>query len=207
MKLHPLQRGNLISFGRYPQGAKGEVQPIQWQVLEVKEDRALLLSRYVLDMQPFYSEKGCVRWIDSTVCQWLRETFLPTAFSQEEQAEIFYPAPKQDPNEDFLTWLIFGGEERIDDPVFLLSTEEVKQYFPNENGLFCTGATAQMTPWVQVNHPELGERNQNVCWWLRSSSNQSSFAYIVSPVDSIGASMIDPNNRQGVRPAIWVKIG
>ena len=91
MKLHQLQPGNPVSFGRYPQGAKGEVQPIAWQVLEVREDRALLLSRYVLDMQPFYSETGCVRWIDSTVCQWLRETFLPTAFSQEEQAEIEQP--------------------------------------------------------------------------------------------------------------------
>ncbi|MDY5986458.1 MAG: DUF6273 domain-containing protein, partial [Lachnoclostridium sp.] len=59
----------------------------------------------------------------------------------------------------------------------------------------------------QANHPDLGERNHNVCWWLRSSSNQSPFAYIVSPVDSIGFSMIDPNNLQGVRPAIWVKIG
>lgn len=207
MKLHQLQSGSQVSFGRYPQGAKGEVQPIAWQVLEVKEDRALLLSRYVLDMQPFYSEAGRVRWIDSTVCQWLRETFLPTAFTQEEQTEIYHPAPKQDPNEDFLTWLLFGGEERIDDPVFLLSAEEVKQYFPNENGLFCTGATAQMTPWVEANHPGIDQMNGNVCWWLRSSSNQSPFAFIVSPVDSIGASMIDPNNRQGVRPAIWVKIG
>ena len=109
MKFHPLQPGSQVSFGRYPQGARGEVQPIAWQVLEVKEDRALLLSRYVLDMQPFYSETGCVRWIDSTVCQWLRETFLPTAFSQKEQEEIYYPAPKADPNEDFLTWLLFGS--------------------------------------------------------------------------------------------------
>ena len=207
MKFHPLQPGSQVSFGRYPQGARGEVQPIAWQVLEVKENRALLLSRYVLDMQPFYSEAGCVRWIDSTVCQWLRESFLPTAFTQEEQTEIYHPAPNQDPNEDFLTWLLFGGGERIDDPVFLLSTEEVKQYFPNENGRFCSGATAQMTPWVLANHPDIHERNQNVCWWLRSSSNQSPFAFIVSPVDSIGFSMIDPNNRQGVRPAIWVKIG
>lgn len=174
MKLHQLQSGNPVFFGRYPQGAKGEVQPIAWQVLEVKEDRALLLSRYVLDMQPFYSEAGCVRWIDSTVCQWLRETFLPTAFSQEEQAEIYYPAPKADPNEE---------------------------------GMFCSGATAQMTPWVEANHPGIDQMNGNVCWWLRSSSHQSPFAFIVSPVDSIGGSMIDPDNRQGVRPAIWVKIG
>lgn len=103
--------------------------------------------------------------------------------------------------------MLFGGEERIDDPVFLLSTEEVKQYFPNENDLFCSGATAPMTPWVQVNHPDLGESNHNVFWWLRSSSNQSPFAYILSPVDSIGLSRIAPDNRQGVRPAIWVKIG
>ena len=39
MKFHPLQPGSQVSFGRYPQGAKGEVQPIAWQVLEVKEDR------------------------------------------------------------------------------------------------------------------------------------------------------------------------
>ena len=204
MNMRQLQPGSPVFFGRYPQGAEGEVQPIEWQVLEVRENRALLLSRYVLDMQPFHSETGCVRWIDTTVCQWLRETFLPTAFSREEQAEIHHPDPKADPNEDFLTWLLLGGEERIDDPVFLLSTEEVGQYFPNDIGHYHTGSAARMTPWVGATYPDVSQVNGNVCWWLRSSSSQYPYASIVSPVDTLGASLVDPDNRQGVRPAIWV---
>ncbi|MGN1019616.1 MAG: DUF6273 domain-containing protein [Aristaeellaceae bacterium] len=207
MNIRHLQPGNQVSFGRYPQGAMGEVQPIAWQVLDVREDRALLLSRYVLDMQPFHSEQRGVRWMDSAVRQWLQETFLPTAFSREEQAEICRTASEADPFDDFPTRMLSDGEEQTDDPVFLLSTEEVRQYFHNENELFCTDATAQMTPWVAASHPDVDEMDDNVCWWLRSRSGQRPFAFIVSPVDSIGVSMISPDNCQGVRPALWVRIG
>ncbi|MGN1020957.1 MAG: DUF6273 domain-containing protein [Aristaeellaceae bacterium] len=200
-----LQPGQEVTFGRYPQGAGNEVQPIAWQVLEVRDDRALLLSRYVLDAQPFYTEAGITRWIDATVRQWLQETFTPAAFTRQEQKLIWHPAPKADPNEDFLDWLR-GEEERIDDPVFVLSQGEVLQYFPSENGLFCTGASAAMTPWAEANFPDVYQVDGKACWWLRNTFNQMPFAFIVSPVDSIGASMIDPHNCQGVRPALWVRL-
>ena len=42
--------GSIIKLGHIPAGE----EPIEWQVLEVKEDRALLLSKYVLEYRPFH---------------------------------------------------------------------------------------------------------------------------------------------------------
>lgn len=87
---------------------------------------------------------------------------------------------------------------------FLLSKADIAHDFPGEDELFCTGASAAMTAWAEANHPDVDEMDGNVCRWLRSSMNQNPFAMIVSPVDSIGVSMVYPNNLRGVRPAMWV---
>ena len=40
--------GDFVKFGCYPQTVKGEVRPVEWQVLARENNRALVLSRYGL---------------------------------------------------------------------------------------------------------------------------------------------------------------
>ena len=91
------------------------------------------------------------------------------------------------------------------DPVFLLSTADVAQYFPNEDTRFCPGASADASDYVREQYGDVIDGNGGQLWWLRSSMPESPMAYAVSPCDSVGISMIGDGSLQGVRPAMWLK--
>lgn len=195
-----VRAGDSLFLGLYPQDGRGEDYPIEWKVLAVEEERVLVLSRFVLDMQPFHTENVVMRWENSSLRSWLNGEFMEAAFDEEELEAICNPGPAEDPIGDVL-WQMFGLETAtsgVGDRVFLLSTSDVQQYFPSADGnsLFCSGASAQCT--------EFSEGDSEVCWWLRSSISSYPMAHIVSPVDSVGMSMIDGGNKQGVRPALWL---
>ena len=42
-----------LNFGSYPQGPNGEVEAIEWFVLDSSEDKKLLLSKHALDCMPY----------------------------------------------------------------------------------------------------------------------------------------------------------
>lgn len=45
-----------LTLGTFPQTAEGERLPILWRVLSVEEDRALILSEYVLEARPLHGD-------------------------------------------------------------------------------------------------------------------------------------------------------
>ena len=56
--------GSIVRFGDYEQDndeGNGE-EPIEWIVLDVDGDRALLLSRYALDAQPYNTYTKRITW-------------------------------------------------------------------------------------------------------------------------------------------------
>lgn len=196
-----------MTLGRWPQGADGTVEPIQWKVLSCENDRLLILADKVLDMQPFDHAAQPVRWENCSLRQWLQEVFLPQAFTEAEREMIFCNPPSEDPAGYFL-WRMFGMEtatSTLADPVFLLSAADVAQYFPNENTLFCPGASTDASDYVQKQHGDVIDGNGGILWWLRSSMQKVPMAYAVSPCDSVGVSAVGDGNLQGVRPAMWVK--
>lgn len=207
MILSHLNVGEMIRLGHYPQGANGEIQPIEWKVLTTLPDRALVLAEKVLDWQTFHIENAPTRWEHSSLREWLTQEFFQTAFTEEEQEVIFHPENTEDPTGDLL-WSLFGMETTTDaytDPIFLLGVSDINEFYPNESSLFCPGAEAQMTPWAEAQNPEADQIGGNVSWWLRSSFSNRPMAYIVSPVASVGMSVISAEYAQGVRPAMWVK--
>lgn len=197
-----INTGDVLILGRYPQTEQENVLPIEWQVLDVEEDRVLVLSRYVLDAMPFHEEAVPVRWENCTLRSWLNSAFMDAAFSPEEQEAICAPETNEDPMGDFF-WEMFGMEtvtSAIEDRVFLLCCSDISQYYPELEGntLFCPGASARFTPYAAQKQPE-------PCWWLRSSMARFAMAHIVSPADSVGMSVISADNAQGVRPAMWLR--
>lgn len=75
-------------LGCYPHMEEEVSQPIEWEVLCVKEDRVLLVSRYVLECAPFHHEDTAVQWKDCTLRKWLNNVFLYEAFTADERKEI-----------------------------------------------------------------------------------------------------------------------
>ena len=196
-----VQTGDTLYLGSYPQAADGGRLPIEWQVLEVRPERVLVLSRYVLDVQPYHNEQAIVCW-DETVCtlrKWLSGEFMDAAFTPEEQEIIFAPDWEHRWRHEGME----GSVYEITDRVFLLSRGDILRYFPaaedapQQRGLFCPGASAKFTPYA-------AQMQQEPSWWLRSYPVYNARANIVSPIDSLGSSAIDAANRLGVRPAMWL---
>ncbi len=116
-----------VEFGTYEQdGDDSEAEPIEWIILDENADGYLLLSRYVLDVQPMDSRtSGDVTWEDCEMREWLNADFYDIAFSDDEK-DLIVNVTLENPDND--QYGISGGEE-TDDYVFLLSYDEVLDYF------------------------------------------------------------------------------
>lgn len=69
----PPSAGDLVTFGSYPLGFGEDLSPIEWLVLGVQDDCALLVSRYVLDCRPLNKAMELsLNWMNSG----LRETLF-----------------------------------------------------------------------------------------------------------------------------------
>ncbi len=78
--------GDIIAFGEYEQDndpANG-MEPIEWIVLENQGGKVYVLSKYILDAQPFniYNTHNC------TLDEWLNTEFSSAAFEEEDIAII-----------------------------------------------------------------------------------------------------------------------
>ena len=193
--------GNKVSFGTYEQDnntANGK-EEIEWVVLATEGDRSLLISKYALDCQMYNKEFTSVTWETCTLRKWLNETFLNTAFSAEERGMIPKTTVNADKNPAYRT----SPGKSTEDPVFLLSISEVKQYFGSDTARQCKPTAYTKAQGCDVNS------NTGFCsWWLRSPGANSSCATRVNAdgtVDDDG-NIVD-EFRFTVRPALWVDFG
>lgn len=85
-----IEQGDVIVFGHYEQDGNLEngAEPIEWIVLGVEEQKALLLSKYVLDNKPMHSVSRKTKWKESDLREWLNEDFFNVAFSNSEKQRM-----------------------------------------------------------------------------------------------------------------------
>ncbi|MBR4725744.1 MAG: hypothetical protein IK071_08205 [Lachnospiraceae bacterium] len=91
----PVVERETITFGSYDQDNNQEngAEPIEWYVLSKTGTEMTLLSKYVLDCQPFATDEeqdkyDKVFWEMSSIRRWLNDDFYNTAFSKDEQNRI-----------------------------------------------------------------------------------------------------------------------
>ena len=164
-----------MTFGRYPQTAEGRVLPVEWRVLARENNKALVISRYVLDAGRFDSESN--DWSESEIRRWLNGEFYNSTFSGEEKARI---------------------KSFNQDNVFLLSREEAEKYFANNNARKCK-------PTVYAKAKGAWTWDNGCCyWWLRSPyPNYIDNVYIVGYYGDICDNYVDDLDAS-VRPALWI---
>lgn len=198
-----VQVGDYITFGHYEQdndtanGAEG----IAWLVLDIKDGKALLISKYALDAQPYDEEGGDVTWERCTLRTWLNNNFYNTAFSETEKAQIKTTTVLADPNPTYTT---YAGYD-TNDNVFLLSTKEASNYFSSNGKRQCQPTAYAKAQGVVTATDSSNYGNCN--WWLRTPGKyhfDASYIYIagfaVDPGYIVSASKI------GIRPAIWIDL-
>ena len=79
-----------VTFGTYPQDdvTGNSKEPIEWIVLDKVGDKALLMSKKVLDKKPFCNTNRHSNWEESDLRSWLNNDFYNQAFSDKEKESI-----------------------------------------------------------------------------------------------------------------------
>ncbi len=85
-----LKENDTIFFGKYEQDGNLEngPEPIEWIVLGVKENKALLISKYILEFKEMQSNEIMFDWENSELRDWLNEDFFQKAFNYVEKQKM-----------------------------------------------------------------------------------------------------------------------
>lgn len=204
--------GNYVTFGTYPQTKAGnDATPIEWLVLAWDGDKALLISRYGLDAQPYNKDNTSVTWETCTLRTWLNSTFYNKAFSSAEQAAILTTNVDNSKSQCYSGWNTSGGNN-TQDKVFLLSYAEANKYFGvtyanssnTKSRVAPTAYAIAQGAWTSSSN-KTADSTFAGWWWLRSPGFNQLYAARVFP----GGSLFDLGVSSGsgsVRPALWVNI-
>ncbi len=195
--------GGIVKFGSYPQNNSDVKEPIEWLVLEVNGNKALLGSRYGLDCKRYHHESVDVTWENCDLRKWLNGEFLGNAFTAAEQNKIAVTKLANDNNAKFGT---LGGNS-TEDHVFLLSLAEAKSLFEDNEKRRCVPTPYAVGKGSLQSGRYFVDGKRSCSWWLRSpGGNQGSAAF----VGTGGAyfPLGDPVNEDEctVRPALWVNL-
>lgn len=181
-----MQVGSTLLMGHVP----GRDNPIEWQVLDILDNKALMLSKYVLEYRPFHERWGIVTWENSSIRKYLNTEFLEDAFSEQDRHRIEKCMVEADENPMCNTDP--GNDTK--DKVFLLSVLEAQKYMPVNQSRRCTYV--------------FGDKKRNArCswWWLRSPGFNEANAASVGDDGSFQYSYVR-DVRGGIRPAVWLKL-
>ena len=198
------QNAEYIIFGSYEQDndlSNGK-EPIEWLVLDEKDGKKLVVSRYVLDALPYNDVDAEVTWDTCSLRNWLNDEFFYQAFTNDEQAKIVTVTVNSDANPEYNTE---QGQD-ISNKVFLLSAEEAGKYFDSNSERVCEATSYALAQGVWTGNPNSTKRS--CWWWLRSLGEDLYHAvYVVNYgyVVNRGGDC-DGCWDYGVRPAMWIEL-
>ena len=183
--------GSIIKFGSYDQdnNYNNGDEDIEWIVLEVKDDKLLLLSKYVLDATQYtYSEYGSA-WKDSCAYDYLIDNIYTDAFSYQERQKLTTGTIDTE-----------KGSFTSTDMVFTLSSDEVQKYADVVSNIYdCYPTEYAKAEGVAVSSSE--DTTGMSYWWVR---DESAFGTVMAPSSVAWVGTQYKETKHGVRPAIWV---
>ncbi|SJZ97797.1 DUF6273 domain-containing protein [Anaerorhabdus furcosa] len=206
MRVSVMNVGEKVSFGQYV-----------WRILELQEDKALIITEDVIEERPYHNQYIDITWADCSLRNYLNTEFYHR-FSNEEKMRIIPVINKNDDNH----WYKTKGGVDTEDYIFLLSLEEAtcKYFGDSSSKLFNPGKNQRY--WFErkdMNNSKRLAKLIHTDWgwwyWLRTPGRVGVKAvYIFGTDGNIG---IQGNNifkgnldegrcRGGVRPALWLKL-
>lgn len=193
-EVNDIRVGSVIKLGNYYIDDSNTREPIEWLVLEKKENKVLLISKYGIEYSAYHETDEEVTWEICDLRSWLNNDFLSNSFSEQEKNMILNTRVHTNDNSKYGT---SGGNDTID-KIFLLSIEEVEKYFKNDEDKVCC-----VTEYCKEFHGCW--EDHSTWWWLRSSGNdQGRAAYGFGFISYGGAHVNDDYGC--VRPALWINL-
>ena len=198
-KLKVAKVGDYVFFGEYEQDndTSNGKEKIEWLVLEVKDGKVLVISKYALDFALYNTSNDSVTWETCSARKWLNKEFLNAAFSAEEKAMIPTVIVSADKNPNYSTDP--GSATR--DKVFLLSISEAEMYFDSASARVCKPTAYAVAKGVHAYN------TGNCQYWLRSPGRYEKYAACILDMGSVslyGDAAISYGN--AIRPAIWIDL-
>jgi hypothetical protein len=216
-----IEVGNIIQFGDY-----------DWRILDIQVGRALIITERIIERRAFshaddiYSYIG---WEDSELRAYLNDEFY-NSFDEIDREKIIKVTNNNPDN----PWLVAPSENDTENYIFLLSLDEVVQYFGN-SGLLNDNILDEPMPvdggdfgmyywWIdderreypfaiddEFNNERLAYEENGISWywWLRSPALFSGGAAAVTDkgfIDVFGWYVGRANSSYGVRPAMWISV-
>lgn len=189
-------------------------EPIEWEVMNVRGGKALMLSKAILDGTHFYNN-NYLHYMDgrivspnnycySDIRKWLNAYFYEQAFDSDQKELMLPTRVTVDPT--FSEETDMTADSREYDKVFLLSVADaaVKGLDPRSYGQRLRDAfiIRNATDYAKC----LGVINGPARWWLRTPhANDEDSVRVVAHSGSIGDAAFVQNACTGVAPAIMVK--
>lgn len=187
--------GTVHKMGMYNHG--NAASDIEWIVLERNGNKALLISKYIIDRKKFNEKSESICWERSSIRKWLNDGFYNVAFSSTEKDRILTVEVENTPNPQHGT--SSGSNTR--DKIFLLSMDEVKKYYRNDADTRCQVTLFAKNEGAYCDGAYFGY------WWLRTAGQYAQNAAYVFYTGGVSAMGYDVSGLIfGVRPAMWISL-
>ncbi|MBQ8281078.1 MAG: hypothetical protein IJZ25_01580 [Lachnospiraceae bacterium] len=199
----------LIIFGTYEQDGNEDngKEPLEWIILDKHDDKMLVITRYIIDSHR-YNIREDTTWETSEMREWLNGEVLEETFTEEERERILSSELENPDNPDSL---VEGGNATID-YIFLLSTEEVIEYFekPSDAKAYKTAYVVDKMVFINDENQEKLDNGEKLAagWTLRTPGLDSmhvSGAYSYGSLLNTSGNEVS-NNSNNIRPAMWITI-
>ena len=194
-------------------------RPIEWNRLEEKDGKALIIANLVLDAQNYYNEYYSYIFVHnggegyannyklSSIRMFLNDNFYNTVFNELQKQIIEITQVNNGASTTSSESNIYAKNLGYTyDKVFLLSYKEITNYYKSNSDRMvkctdyarCQGAFKEDNTGTSY----LG----NVNWWLRSPSEQYAQDSSVITYDGYIKSKAVGETYIGVRPACWITL-
>lgn len=199
--------GSTIRFGDY-----------EWKVLEIKENKLLLITDQILEQRDYHDKKEAVTWEQSETRNYLNTSFIDR-FSAADKERILTTENRNPDN----PWYNSTGGNTTNDRAFLLSLDEVVRLYFGDSSRLLDNPKPNQRYWFDRKDENNIKRmalfmDSHWWWWTRTPGKNNKVAVYIHGDGNIGIQgngiskttfntlhHITKSNEGGLRPAIWIK--
>jgi hypothetical protein len=187
----------------YEQNDIIQLGDFSWRVLDVQNNKALVLSEKIIERRRYNDLFMGVTWETCSLRRYLNGEFFER-FTEEEKSKILDTGLSNINN----PWFDIKGGNGTNDKVFLLSLSDIVKYF-GDSGRLSTkpSGVRRIDDQYNANRKAVDTEGTASWWWLRSPGF---YALNATYVNADGWIYIDGNNVNlyggGVRPALWLSL-
>lgn len=190
--------GSVITMGTYEQDGNSSngAEPIEWKVLAIEGNKALVISKYVLDWKQYHEVGEDISWSNCGLRTWLNGDFYNQAFNTNEKSKIE-------------TTTITTKNDSSENQIFILNKSELEKYFYSNDDRMCEPTEVVKNSAKNTNNTTF--ENGEGCWYWGCGRGTNDYAPYVGIKGRLGDNSNDNadyvDRYFGVRPAMWIEIG